>query len=203
MPPQPKSIPIPQQGGAKGLRAAPTPALSIPRTCKNSSPPSPSRLPDICQGPRAFEVVPGVRAVARGFPCVRVGGDAVETDLVAPANSNIRHYSGNPSGCVLRGDQTLEKTEPEQAQAQGSIFHGQIARSAAGAEKCCVPPAGPGLLCGVLRSPPDGLTHLLVPTLSPDRGLGFTCPSLAVHKVGHTSECFFLFFQFVGSEKRE
>lgn len=103
---------------------------------------------------------------------------------------------------MLRGDWILEKTEPEQAQAQGSIFHGQIARSAAREEKCCVPPAGPGLLRGVLRSPPDGLTHLLVPTLSPDRGLGFTCPSLAVRKVGHTSEWFFLFFQFVGSEKK-
>lgn len=82
------------------------------------SPPSLSPLPDVCQGPRALEVVPGVGAVSGGFPRVRVGGDAVEPDLVAPVNSHSTGVTpGSPvclsPGFVPRGDPSVEDTRAE------------------------------------------------------------------------------------------
>lgn len=66
--------------------------LLCPFCSKKLLPPTLFYLPDIGQRPRAFEVVPGVRAIARGFPCIRVRGDAVEPYLVAPVNSNSIKY---------------------------------------------------------------------------------------------------------------
>lgn len=48
------------------------------------------RVPDVRQGPGAFEVDPGLGLVAGGLACVRVGGHAVETDLVAPGSERTQ-----------------------------------------------------------------------------------------------------------------
>ena len=47
-------------------------------------------LPDISKRPSALKVNLGLWFVAGGLPSVRVGGHAVETDLVAPGHNKSR-----------------------------------------------------------------------------------------------------------------